>query len=211
MGGKTAPKVSISISSVRDFLLGNKTGIFCVGFVFLTLGGIWQYLSVQFAKTDALNTEIQQMAEKESPAKKLKTATAENETLFENIPYPLLEERVISYFTLLANKRSIQITSITPPQTVDNGFFRRITIQLSCSVNTFQEALLLLDDIEQSEYALKVDALKILQSGRNDNSGAFRGRIPGESMSKGSGTSKLEITMTVSSIEILDNEKTHRK
>ncbi|MBF0595303.1 MAG: hypothetical protein HQL22_10100 [Candidatus Omnitrophica bacterium] len=211
VGGKTAPKLTLSVASVRAFLLGNKIGIFCIGVVLLTLGGVWQFLSTQMAKIDALNTDIQQLSEKESPAKKLKSASADSETLFENIPYPLLEARFISYFTLLANKRNVQITSITPPQTVDNGYFRRTTTQLLCAVNSFQDALLLLDDIEQSEYALKVDSLKFQQSSRSDNGVMLRGRNPAEAMSKGGASSKLEITMTVSSIEILDNEKTHRK
>ena len=196
-GGKAlpGPLASLSVDDIRDFILQYKIEMVCAGFVVLTGFCVLMFVSGQMAKIKLLNDDIQAMSDKEAPVHELKTIE-DAAPVLSDMPKALPENKFISYLTAFANKRDVVITAITPPENINAGFFQRSVVKVSCMISGFQDALLFLNDIEQSEYAIKVDSWKVLRSSDT-----------GDVRSKYKNDQKLLVVMTVSSIEILDNEK----
>ena len=193
-GGSSKPSVKsaglkipkLTLTDVKAWVFSHKVEAICAGIVFLSVVILWQFYVIESRRISILSGDVQALLDKEKPASDLVKYQKQGAVLLTGLPNSLNENRFISQLTALAIKRKVTITSVSPPKTYDSGFFCRINTQLSCSVNSFIDALLFLNDIEGSDYALRIDSWKVLQT-----------NTPG----------KLNMVIVVSSIEIMDNEK----
>ncbi len=183
----------ISLGDMLGFVTDHKVEFFCGGMVLVAVAVLWPLISLRMAKINALNGETDLLLQKEKPVADIDKYSKENTALMEELPLSLPENRFITKLTLLGNKRNVMISAVSPPETIDNGFFYYISTQVSCSVNSFRDALLFISDIEHSDYVLKVDSWKVRQSGAANQ--------------LNSSSVKLDMVLMVSSIEILDNAK----
>ncbi len=192
-GGKSAPSAlpKLTLKDLKDLAFKYKVETACAGAVLVTIVIIWPFCAIQMGKISVLANDIQVMTDKEKPIQDVDNLSKEAKTLLDGVPESLPENRFITQLTSLANKRNVTVTAISPPASKDNGFFGRISTQLSCSVNGFKNALLFINDIEQAPYALKVDSWSVRPSSLPDAKG------PGDD------SVKLDMTVIVSSIELL--------
>lgn len=208
-GGKgpvsSGPK--FSVADAKEFALTHKLETIAAGIVLVTVIFLWSFFSLQTPAIDALSAEVQALIDKESPAHDLEKFTKEGSALFATIPAPLPENRFITQLTSLANKRNVTVASFSPPETKEGGFFRRITSQLACSVDGFNDALLFINDIEQSSFALKVDAWKIHPAVVSDQYNAAANNDPYSKYRRSGKKIKLDMVIIVSSTEVLGIDK----
>ncbi len=209
-GGKPQVKAPSKLTpeDVKALFIKYKIEMVCVGVLLVGIMGIWSFFSSQMTQITTVSADVQLLTDKEQSVTNLVKSGQEDLEMQAELPPALEDKRVITYLTSLAVKRDIRITSMPAPKEKFSGFFRRKTIELTCSADTFQNILLFLNDIEFSKYALKVDSwsvTRIVESSMDVRS--RRGRTQDTNPEQEKGISKLLLSMTVSSIEILDNEK----
>ena len=183
--GRTDPKASLE--GIRSFLMEHKTEASCAAGALLALVVIANFVGGRFQEAGLLSAQISELTAKEEPLAAMTRSQKEADKVFSAIPAPLPENRLISHITLIANKRGVTITSFSSPKYTNEGFYRRGTVQLACFTSRFSDALLFLNDLEISPFALKVDNWKMTSEKEKSK--------------------ELGLTLTVSSLEILDNEK----
>ena len=210
MGGKPALKSSFKLTpeEAKAFVFRYKIELGCAGTAFLTALILMQFISGQIQKVKGLDADIQSMSDREDPVSHLKKAMAEDIVLMKNIPAPLLENKFIPELTEMAKKRNVVVTGISPPESGFFGFFRRSYSQVTGYCNNFKDAILFINDIEQSAFSLKVDSWEVSLLGEpgngNNSGGMYRGANKNLNADE---PPKLNIILKVSSIEILGNEK----
>lgn len=170
-----------------------------VGISFLI--GIYLFLSSKIQLLSDLDQEIKTLTEKVTPVKDFKKLVDDEVALQKIIPKHLPENRFISVLTAYSGKRNIAIKSVTPPDVKEFGYYKAVSSQLSGQAKSFLELLLLVYDLEQSEFALKVENFTV-----NRAAGSF------ETVNS-TNDQKLVLTfsMTVTSIEVFSNEKNKKK
>ncbi|MBF0386664.1 MAG: hypothetical protein HQL20_02275 [Candidatus Omnitrophica bacterium] len=200
MGGKSpvAMPSKLTVESVKEFALKRKAETFCVVLVLVTGIVVWLFITSQLQKVSQIKSDVQLLLDKETVIAKFNKVSTEGAALMGTVPGALPENRFITQLTALANKRNVAVTAISPPSTKDSGFFRYISTQLSCSADNFNDALLFINDVDQSEFALKVDSWKVRQAGAADFS---------NTVNPAGASGRLDMVIVVSSIDILGNEK----
>jgi hypothetical protein len=211
MGGKQAEKLSFKITpdEIKSSVLLYKKEILAAGGVLLSGIIIFSYISGQMAKVKVLSGDISLLSEKESPVTSLKTAVEADAALTSTIPIPLKENKFIPVMTSMAKKRSIILTSIAPPASEISSFFYRSYTNLVCRARNFKDAALFMNDIEKSEYSLKIDSWGIDLATPTDAGSSSLYDIKNEHRGKNivEGSPELILRLKLSSIEILGNEK----
>jgi hypothetical protein len=212
VGGKPAQKAALKISpdEIKTLAMRYKIEIFCGAVCLATALFLMQFVGGQIEKAKALDNDIQLLADKETPVVSYKKNVEAAAALMGTLPRPLTENRFISYLTALAKKHGIVVTSIAPPENENAGFFRRSFTQVACVADDFTQAMMFINDIERSEYSLKIDFWKISPAAKLDPvAGSFGGRNDSSDGLSGDGDKpqKLNFVLKVSSIEILGDEK----
>lgn len=207
-GKKNAPVQlpRMSPQDLMDFVLHHKSAMVSFASIVVTAGYLLVVFGGQMQQISAMDQDIRLLQDKDQPSRDLTKTTSESKAFFGALPVILPENRFITQLTTLANKRNVSVTAISPPENKEYGFFRRVTSQLTCSVNGVKDALLFINDIEQSEFALKVDSWKVRHLDAESNNARMRGEDPAGKAAANAST-KLDMVIVVSSVGILDNGK----
>jgi len=104
-----------------------------------------------------LKRDIKKLTEKVEEIDRFNKAQQELDSFLDTLPGALPEDEFVNTLTDLAVKRNIQIESFSPTNTKSTPFSDTITIELNLSLDSYKNLWLFIHDIENSQYALKIN------------------------------------------------------
>ncbi len=148
---------SITLDDVKDFAIRRKMELLAAGIFIIALVGVGFISNSTNSSLQALTAKKNSLQEKTAPIKKFQEAIKQQETFLSALPPALGEHNFITVLTEIANKNDVRITDFTPPVAQEDRFLRRLTSKFTCSAQAFSNAIMFISDLEQSEYAIKLD------------------------------------------------------
>ncbi len=133
--------------------------------------------------------EIPRLEEKIQAINEFQTVRAEMDTFQANVAPAISEEKFINLMTDLASKRNIRILSLSPGKPETKDFYERLVVNLDVNSQEFSNIWLFVNDIESSDYPLKITSF----SGSTSAPGARRGRRSGPAPGQDEGTINVKL------------------
>ncbi len=155
-GGSSAGGAGMTPDEMRNFIIERKWEVSCISAVVLTLFCAYMLFNSRSQQVAGLDEDVRQLAEKEKPVQDYQNILKENKAYMDSLPPAIADNKFITELTAWAGKRNIRIRTFEPPQSSNEGFYRRTLVKMSCTASGFRDALLFLSDIERSKYAVKV-------------------------------------------------------
>jgi hypothetical protein len=150
---------NFSLEDVRNFI--NEQQVLALN-IAIGLGALTVGIFVVHMRLEEyfnLKADLDELVVKEEPAHHYDKIIKERRVFLQTVPSTLSEEELIPYLTQLADKHNVVINELQPPYERVEGFYREVRMLFSCSVADFQDAMVFVNDIENSKYMLKVNSL----------------------------------------------------
>jgi hypothetical protein len=192
---------NLTVEDVKDFLIAKKFEVLSVVILIAGVAGTVVISSNATNEADLLSDQVRVLREKVDPIKKYKKAEEEKSRIVQSLPRALAEDDFISTLTDIAGKRGVRITDFVPPTVQESQYFRKLTSRITCVASTFREAVSFVNDIEKSEYALRIEGW-VIRPEQSRSSGFDASRGIGKSSSRG-----FTMDIVVSSTKIILGQK----
>jgi hypothetical protein len=149
---------NISIADIRNFINEQQVLSLNIAIGLSALFAAVVVLNAQFQEYSKLKLRLNELTVKEEPARAYDKILKRTGDFMQEIPAALSEEDVIPYLTQITNRHHIVIKELQPPYTTTEGFYREVRVSFVCSVTDFHEALVFINDLENSKYMIKVNS-----------------------------------------------------
>lgn len=149
---------NFSIEDVRNFI--NEQQVLALNIVIALAAVIVGVFVIHMRLEEylSLKQSLDELVVKEEPARRYEKLLKEKKSLLGTLPQALSEEEVIPYLTQLADQHRVVINELQPPYERVQGFYREVKVVFVCSVANFHDAVLFVNDMENSKYMFKINS-----------------------------------------------------
>ena len=148
---------NIDIEQLKQTLKSRPDLVIIIAMTLLTIFGLAGIFNYYHGTSNQLKMKIKALEGKQTTLKEQKEFQDEYNVLIKNFPKSLPSIQIIDKISELANKRGIKILSFSPAKEKDQELWSVTSHSINISSNDFKNIVLFINDIENSDYLLRVE------------------------------------------------------
>ncbi len=187
---------NLSLKDIRNFVNENQVLSLNIAIAGATIFLMVFVVQARIGEYVKLKSELDEISGKEATVRQYEKVIKEARDFWKAVPGGVPDEQMISFITQAATRRNITISTFDPPRSSAAGFYNEVTVDLVCTARGFKDLLLFVNDLESSQYLVKVNSLSFKEQGSRGAKGQ-----------SSAGDPMLALEINVSSVELMRNAK----
>lgn len=162
---------NFSLDDAKDFFRNKKLQVLAIAILLAGAGGAVYLFNTNTVASQLIDDQKKTLQERIAPIKNLKVALKDQASFLESLSPSLGEENFISVLADIAKKRNIRITDFTPPTTLEEKYYKKLTSKFVCTTTNFHNAILFINDLEKGKYAIEIESWTIRPQQKKSQTG----------------------------------------